>query len=298
MKNKFFAARAAALLLLTAMLFTFCGCGSSKGYKEKDLNEDLQALKNGSDYLTVTSYDIDGIPAAEIYVDNGVKKPLVILLHGVMSNKEGQLELAKSYADNNMFVVVIDAVAQGERAKKFVMFPQMVVETAIDLNTVIGHYADSEQTDISRLGLVGFSMGSLEGYWYTVYGSYPVTALIAESGTPDFTQITPENMLNIRYKGIETKESNWSDEKFTEYMAGNNPLNIRDNFMRTSVFMINGMVDNLMPFNGSEDLYNYLTQVGSDVKYLLYADHGHLDLPYDEIRPLELQFLKEKLGVE
>ncbi len=108
--------------------------------------------------------------------------PIIILLHGVTSSKESWWEenssmgqLAEQLLASGYAVLTIDAEYHGERAENspfespidlldkewFVHFRDMMIESVIDHRRGLDYLASRGDIDMSKIGLVGYSMGGV-----------------------------------------------------------------------------------------------------------------------------------------
>jgi dienelactone hydrolase len=127
--------------------------------------------------LYLAGWDPDEPVPAYVYYKKGNKSmPVVIFMHGLGGSKEHDVPRMQKWAGKGLFVVTIDAHLHGER-KVPGIFPQgknlgglgtdyniwvhqsAVSHTARDVSKVIDALSARPEVDLSRIGVVGVSMG-------------------------------------------------------------------------------------------------------------------------------------------
>lgn len=99
--------------------------------------------------------------------------PLVLIQHPGMGSKEDYFvaEVARSWATRGWICAGLDAPLHGERASADPMslfrnperYPEIRAQFAAEVSTMLDLLAEQFPVDMSRLGFVGYSMGSMLG---------------------------------------------------------------------------------------------------------------------------------------
>jgi len=122
------------------------------------------------------SFDLDGecVPGL-LYLPNEPQGslPLVLIQHPGMGSKDDYFvtEPARAWARRGWACAGIDAPLHGDRATHDPMaifrdrsrYPAVLAQFAAELSATIDHLAADYPIDLSRLGFVGFSLGSMLG---------------------------------------------------------------------------------------------------------------------------------------
>ncbi len=122
------------------------------------------------------SFDLDGesVPGL-LYFPNEPQAalPLVLIQHPGMGSKEDYFvtEPARAWARRGWACGGIDAPLHGDRANHDPMaifrdhsrYPALVAQFATELSATVDHLAAEYPMDLTRLGFVGFSLGSMLG---------------------------------------------------------------------------------------------------------------------------------------
>ncbi len=127
---------------------------------------------------------LDDIALAELYMDDGREKPLLLFLHGLGQDKESSLAAAEAYAKAGWYVVCLDAFYQGERSPEaaYCDFWAAVSLTVADIDHVLDYYDTQASVSAERLVLAGYSMGAVEAWAYAISGEREPAALISLCG--------------------------------------------------------------------------------------------------------------------
>lgn len=184
----------------------------------------------------------------ELYVDDGTRKPVVILIHG--DNTSGPLNALKCWAAT---VTQIDAV--------------------LDLSAAVS------QADTERVGIAGRSMGGTICFAYAAHGKYTPDVIVPVSGTPDYTQMS-DSPLYDRYGSGEPAEAFMTREEILEFAAEYSPVNHPERFLNTYIYAGIGTEDTTASPKGLKKLESALRELGG-TKFVFnyYEGFGHEDLP-------------------
>lgn len=140
-------------------------------------------------------------------MDDGTRKPVVILIHGGGGNKDETLPWAVSLAEQGFYALSIDAAAHGGNTSGPLDALKCWVVTVTQIDAVLDHYAAAvSQADTERLGIAGGSMGGAICFAYGAHGKYTPDVIVSVSGTPDYTQMS-DSPLYDRYGSGEPAEA-------------------------------------------------------------------------------------------
>lgn len=246
--------------------------------------------------ITFHTSRINGIPVLEAYKDDGIKKPLVFLLHGLNGYKESFGYLLSQFANNGFHVVAFDAAGHGTRNDGAHNFYDIVVQTATDCNTLLGYFAQNEFIDANNYGTVGFSMGGMSSYWLAAYAGAQPKIIAPIASTPDFLMIQDLYLTDtIVENGVGNTDAN-IHAAMLEVMNNNNPAYNIDNFANVYTLICHGRADELIPYAIDENFYNQLVEKGHSAQLNLYDNVGHV-IPSDFV-PVLISKFKEVLGVQ
>ncbi|MEY4200776.1 MAG: hypothetical protein RLZZ265_2516 [Verrucomicrobiota bacterium] len=112
--------------------------------------------------------------------DKDGRRPVIIVLHGTGSNKEGQLPMLSDFAKRGFLAVAIDGRHHGARTKAgngSAEYHEAILnawfgskklpflyDTAWDVMRLVDYLGTRDDVDATRIGLIGFSKGGMEGY--------------------------------------------------------------------------------------------------------------------------------------
>lgn len=128
--------------------------------------------------------------------DDATSRPLVFVVHGLMSRKERHIELCLSLAEAGFRACTLDARHHGERATPETMaqlaggpgpeflflFADAIVGTALDIAAL------GEALGEARYGVIGHSMGGYVAL-RSIVSDPNVAAIVSISGNPDWTDV-------------------------------------------------------------------------------------------------------------
>ncbi len=167
--------------LLCAGLLALCACG-------------VQVPARVEDALFV-----DGAYVRVCYLDNGEKKPVVLVGHGLGGDSAGMLSTGRALADAGFFVLLPDMPNHGQNRGTG---PDCLVEVVIAASglydRLLDAFAEDPNADTGRVGVTGFSMGAMTAFYYAANGRHPVTAAAPCCGTPDFTELSGQRVAYLR----------------------------------------------------------------------------------------------------
>lgn len=233
--------------------------------------------------VLIENIRISDIPALEVtQVGAPMQLPMVILVHGWSGQKEDILFLAYFLANNNYFVVSMDAVGHGERLRKEDWTPEALVDliqqTAEDVNRVIAHYEGDERVDVERVGLSGISMGGVITYQYLSQVNKRIRAAVPMIATPDFTSlISARNSVEIlNMLGLESQAL--VNETVLEMIRQLQPAQRMTEMISVPLLMLNGVNDPLIDLEGVRNFYQQVQPLYAnpeEVQLIEYPGVGH-----------------------
>lgn len=198
--------------------------------------------------------------------------PLVLLQHGATSKKEDPYisATARRWAREGFAVAAIDAARHGERQStafdlaSLWRFPWLrrdhAIQMCVDLQRTLDYLATRPEIDASRVGFVGFSMGTINGVAFVARDPRVRAAVFFVGGArlTDSWPIDDEGRLRDQQIVSEIVDS----VHFAPLIAPR------------PVLQINGRRDEICPPVSAEALFDAL----GEPKQMLWYDGGHTDL--------------------
>ena len=282
-----------SIIGLASLLMIFCGDKEQENGKAPSQtesaspkNEDMQEgltvsgdLGKLAEGLNVNKGYIGKVPVIEYFdATLGVKgKPIVILLHGLSGEKETFEGMATVLAQAGFLVVTPDLYLHGERKEKSDLTPvHIAVESSGEINQILEYYEGTELADVSRVGLMGFSMGGMTAYHYVANGDYPVTVLGILCSTAKWEDLKSGTTIYNRYSngrliGLSKKDY----EEVNQYVDANSPY--AKVLEKTDVVygIIVGGKDPIIPSDGTIKMCQELQANGANVTIELKEEKGH-----------------------
>ncbi len=249
----------------------------------------------------------DNIPALLFYRSSDSKKPLLLLFHGLTGRKEGELFYATRLAEEGYLVAAIDARQHGDRVdldfwkKVHYNLPKevvkIVVETAQDVPAIIEALLEREDIDPERIGIAGGSLGGFITILATMLDRRLKAAVSIAGGVISENSFDETEIYELLC--LEKDLDKQVDEEMKELTAKNNPFARLDKFYPTSLLMVHGDIDNIVPLESHQRLYEALKPYYKDapdklnLKIYPGVDHsiGALPEAMDDIA----KWLKEHL---
>lgn len=263
------------IVLLTP---TFIVGSVAVNYKES-LNEAETVMANVSDSIILSNKGIGDNTILEATIPSKDAKPLVIVQHGITTNRVDVLKTVYKLAEAGFFVVAPDLYGHGDRKDKgdreLVM--QGAVITSKGYDEIIEYYAKDKRCNTEKFGITGFSVGGMVTFHYATYGKYKPTAIAPCISTPDWkglkdsylaTTMVPTGTLDI-------PEDEPKKAKGQQVLADNSPMNDYMNMKDMHILMQNGAVDPIIGTKGVTNLYDLLIKEGTDISLIIHPNQGH-----------------------
>jgi len=228
----------------------------------------------------------DRIPILLFFHKKKKPTPAVMCIHGWTGNKESMLRHCVRMADAGFLAVAVDARMHGERidvafysktAENFARtFYSVVTETAADLSRVVDYLVERSDVDLNRLGLMGVSMGGFVSLIATQMEKR-VKVVASVLGAGDFGAFG-EWVSSQKVLPYDQKLAGHLDEETEKLIKHYDPLSNLRKFPLTTLLLMGGATDPLIPKEGIMQLYEglkplYASSPGS-LKLSMY-DVGH-----------------------
>lgn len=217
-------------------------------------------------------------------------RPLVFVLHGLMSRKERHLELCLQLSDAGFLACTLDARLHGERtgpetaalggelnAAFALAFAEAILGTAMDLAIVADYF------ERPRYGVIGHSMGGYVALKAAV--TDPRAAVIVSiAGNPDWTLLPDGARLPPVAEALAREES---------------PITHSIEIWPRPLLLLHGAQDRTVPIQGARSLYSALlaaryAEDPSRVALVEYPEAGHDFLPDMALRSVD--WMRRYLG--
>jgi uncharacterized protein len=216
--------------------------------------------------ITIAQEHINGIPTLHV-VKEAIRTeelPLVIFSHGFTSAKEHNLHFAYLLAEENIRVVLPDAIHHGERENNIsekdraLSFWDIVLNQIAELNKIKEAYEEKYKIKNDKIALAGTSMGAIitlgaigQYNWVSAAISYMGTPYYQHFATTQLQQLQANNQLadGINLQGLQEKIEQLAIFELTSKL---------DAVKSTPLFIWHGKKDNVVPYQYSEKLYETL----------------------------------------
>ncbi len=215
--------------------------------------------------------DITALTFAQEPFEGQTPRPLVFVVHGLLSRKERHIELCLSLAAEGFLACTLDARHHGERATPeaaallsgnlgvefALLFAEAVLGTVADLGTLAAYFGSD------RYGIIGHSMGGYVALKAAV--TDPRAAVIVSiSGNPDWTLVPQGAYL---------------PPGALELARAQSPLSYPERFWPRPLLLLHGAGDAVVPVAGARALHAALrTHYADDAERLSLVEYpgvGH-----------------------
>lgn len=259
------------------------------------------ALGTVSSGLNINQGKIGDITVTEYFDTNtGTKnKPIIICEHGLSGSRQDCVALATGYAELGYYVITPDAYLHGDRiSDEKLSVLEIAVKTATEIDTLLDYCSKQSLCNMDKIGLVGFSMGGIECYYYIANGKYQISAAGIVCSTPQWSEIAKSGLAHSYYTNGETKSiiSPFEKSRITKFIKNSSPFDTLVNLKyQTKILAISGKDDTIIPFEGSLDLYNKVKSKNPSDVYELKSNHGH-EITGEDIAELAT-FMAQNLSI-
>lgn len=222
-------------------------------------------------------------------LDAAAPLPVIILQHGATSRKEDDyIRLtALRWAAQGVICVAIDANEHGERQTR-ARDPQAIwtrpwtrrdhaVQMCVDLQRTVDYLETRADADTSRLGYVGFSMGTINGVAFVALDERVKAAAFAIGGG-NLVALGPQPADPQRRADLET------------VAAIVDPVHFAPRIAPRPVLMVNGLRDEAVIPAAGQALFDAL----GEPKRIIWYDGGHTEIGGRELKEI-WTFLRESL---
>lgn len=248
------------------------------------MNFEVQVIKNSSELkefianypdITFKTSKVNSVPVLEAYIDDGNKKPLVFFLHGLNGNKESFAYLLSIFAQNGYHAVAFDAASHGMRNDGSHYFYEIIVQTGYDCEMLLTYFSQDSEVDVSKYGVVGFSMGGMSAYWLVANGKYKPAIIAPIASTPNYLDVQNLYLTDtVVENGLSGTDESRHDDMI-EILSINNPSNNIEAFNNVYTIICHGKNDILISYSFDELFYQELKDRGYMSELYLY-DCGHV----------------------
>jgi len=224
--------------------------------------------------------------------------PCILFLHGYGGEKEDMMPLAALAADARYAVIAIDVRYHGERRREGVELYSTnmtrtrdgFIQTVIDSRRALDYLETRKDIDMSKLALVGGSMGALIGA--ILGGVEPrLSACVLVVGGGNMTLMVQRSQHSALPAIREYLEANnISYRTVQEALDPVDPINFVDAISPRPLLMHNGRFDDIVPAESGRLLY----ERAKEPKEIYWYDTGHY-VPLDIVAARTLDWLEYHL---
>lgn len=259
--------------------------------------------------FTYAGKGAERVPALIYIPDTATKAhpaPCLILLHGLGGNKEMMAPLAQFLASAGYASFMIDEAGQGQRsATGGNVYPTFASEqdltkslvddgvaTVVDLRRGIDYLQGRPDIASGKIGLIGFSLGALEG---TILAGVDnrVKAVALVSGGGNLGEILEDQAKDNQSLGghYAALLAGTTAGELEEQLAPVEPLTFAPHIAPHPLLMEHGRQDVVIPPANAQALYD---AAGQPKQIVWFPDAGHIPPLLDLYSPLSL-FLTQYL---
>ncbi len=254
--------------------------GSDSTLDNDNKTTGMQVVNSTDDLITRTGW-VDDISVIEYNNTTNEKKPVIVFLHGVTSNKESFEMLATTVAKDGFFVISLDAYAHGERNETDPLSVfEIAAQTSEELDVIFDYYEDNENCDLSNITLCGFSMGGFASYHYGANGERTPQNIMTICSSPYWEDMIGVGITYSTYENkalIDFNEEHFTISEIDTFLTENSPYDaLIENGDDTNYYMILGEEDEIVTHEGAEKFYIDMYDTYPDtVEYHLVENLGH-----------------------
>jgi alpha-beta hydrolase superfamily lysophospholipase len=215
-------------------------------------------------------YDMYQIMREDLVAKDDGTIPFVLVVHGLGSNKERQLDTALTFAANGFAVFVPDARGQGSHTGPF----SFGVKDVMDLRNLLTWIQNSENYPMlnkTNIGIFGHSLGGMLTLLTAAQDSR-IRCTIAGSAPSNITQVLADEEFRLNLIGSPVDLNNATEFLIRtplQYLTPTNPPNL---------LIAHGTSDTSVPYYHSEWTNATVNPLGTrtDYQFIVYenGDHG------------------------
>jgi len=217
------------------------------------------------------------------------KAPAIVLCHGIWTGRRECLPLALRFRAAGYNVLTFDFRAHGLSDGRFTSVGHH------ETNDVLGAVEFVKQrpeVDVSRIGVVGFSMGAAASI-QAAARSGDISALVADSAYATFLDAAKYSFrLVTRFPQfpIAPIAMRWAKWMVNVDASQLRPIDVIGQIAPRPVLMVNGTQDMIIPPVLGQALFGAL----KEPRRVIWYDGGHGDIPRDDLHEMR-RFLLETL---
>ncbi len=263
--------------------------------KAVDLSS-LPEIADGTYYLE--SFDEGETHYYELTrTDTPVGGPLLILLHGTNSRKEGMYSFAKSFADAGYVVVVPDLAGHGESASESAMdIVDIIQKTTEYIQQILASYAEVEYVNSEDFAVAGNSLGGVTALYYAANCEPKPKCVISFYGTPVWSGISEYSSHSVRKNGVSVPISSEEVQKqVRERIEKNSPDAHMEKLLSVPILLVNGDKDDLMDLDSILAFEKKAQEVPNSLEVVVKEGHIHGLQMEDQDMPEAKDFLQRYL---
>ena len=251
---------------------------------------------SGSKQLKEIALKIEDVPVIVYFEDTFDKKPLVIVQHGITSQKEDVKYLSQYFTRAGYVVVSPDAAGHGElKNSEQLTIADLIKQTGENYDKVISYFKDSMYVEIERTGIVGFSLGGLAAFYHTANGVYQPKVMVSLCSTPDFEDLANSSVANIIFTNNKEKKVRNKTEvaQMADAIKAESPYQKLINNTETSFYILCGDKDNVIPHEGNLRFYDEMKDKAKDIVLKVKENQKH-EVKEEDLEEI-FQYLKGHL---
>ena len=230
-------------------------------------------------HLSLTTLSGERAPGVFMRPKAEGRYPIVILLHGLTSNKESMItRYGKALLSEGCAILALDAPRHGERRNQGEnvwqsdLFVQITRDGIRDYRRALDYLAKRDDVDMKRTGLVGYSMGAMMGTILTAVDNRVKNAILCVGGDVGINRVNtlPEAQRQAGYAVCTSL--------FAAHIAPR------------PVLMLNGKADTIVTPATTKLVY----EAAGKGKEIFWFESGH-DLPKEaDVKAVE--WMMDKIG--
>ncbi|MEH6454655.1 MAG: alpha/beta fold hydrolase, partial [Psychromonas sp.] len=246
----------------------------------------------------LNEFDHDSIITFDYYEQQSeAPSPVVILLPILNGKKHLMRPFASLFADKGYSVIIIDTL-QGSTLLDDLKDPEPSIRKALQRHRRVIDWAESrDQLDISRLGVLGVSLGGFNALYLSALDKRVNVASIALAGgsLPDLLVNSDERRITEAVAGVK-EDLSLDDQQLMEYLQQkivSDTLVIAPHVNADRMLMVLAKYDKSVPYSNQLELYNAM---GQPEAVTLPTGHNSAAIYIFSFRQRVLAFFNKKLS--